>query len=82
MPVTRPHAPGGVRFSVPSHAVTCNRQVEFARRFSVDYDRDLPDGSKWKDTPEVVRVRAMCHEYNTRLKDFGLRDYQVCHTHE
>ncbi|KAL1508277.1 hypothetical protein AB1Y20_004392 [Prymnesium parvum] len=57
--------------------LTLAQQVEFTRRFSVDYESVLPDGTKWKDTHEVRRVRTMCNEYNARLKAFGLRDYQV-----
>lgn len=57
--------------------LTLPQQVEFARRFSVGYERVLPDGTKWKDTVPVVRARRMVAEYNARLKDFGLRDYQV-----
>jgi len=51
--------------------------VEFAKRFQIDYERTLPNGTKWKDTPAVQRVRIMCQKYNSKLKDFGMRDYQV-----
>jgi len=57
--------------------LTLAQQVEFARRFAVDYERVLPDGSLWKESPAVQRVRTMCSDYNSRLKSFGLRDYQV-----
>jgi hypothetical protein len=62
-----------------SGRMSLDEQTEFARRFSVGYERVLPDGRLWKDTARVQRVRAMCSEYNARLKQFGLRDYQASH---
>ena len=54
-------------------------QTELARRFASGYDRLLPDGRRWKDTARVQVVRRMTSEYNARLKNLGLRDYQVAH---
>ena len=54
-------------------------QTELARRFASGYDRLLPDGRRWKDTARVQVVRKLTSEYNGRLKNLGLRDYQVAH---
>ena len=39
----------------------------------------MADGRKWKDTERVQAVQRMSGEYNSRLKNLGLRDYQVAH---
>ena len=76
-------APDSLRPLRIAHLAACRPplsrapQVEFARRFAVDYERVLPDGTLWKETPAVQRVRTMCSDYNSRLKSFGLRDYQA-----
>ena len=57
--------------------LSLGQQVAFARRFAVGYDETTADGRAWKEQPKVRRVREMCAEYNSTLKQFGLRDYQV-----
>ena len=54
-------------------------QVELARRFSLGYERVMPDGRKWKETERVQAVQEASASYNRRLKNLGLRDYQVAH---
>jgi glycerol-3-phosphate O-acyltransferase/dihydroxyacetone phosphate acyltransferase len=59
--------------------MSLDEQTELARRFSLGYERTMPDGRKWKDTERVQRVMAQVAAYNARLKSLGLRDYQVAH---
>ena len=59
--------------------MSLDEQTELARRFSLGYEREMPDGRKWKDTERVQLVQSLSSEYNARLKSLGLRDYQVAH---
>ena len=59
--------------------MSLDEQTELARRFSLGYERIMPDGRKWKDTERVQRVMELTSHYNARLKSLGLRDYQVAH---
>ena len=70
-------AKGGSRRDV--HRMSLDEQTELARRFSLGYERVMPDGRKWKDTERVQRVQELSAAYNARLKSLGLRDYQVAH---
>jgi glycerol-3-phosphate O-acyltransferase/dihydroxyacetone phosphate acyltransferase len=62
-----------------SGILSLDEQTELARRFSLGYERVMPDGRKWKDTERVQNVQSLSSEYNARLKTLGLRDYQVAH---
>lgn len=55
------------------------QQVEFTRRYTNGFDAVMPDGKRFKDTEQVQHARRMCSEYNKRLKEVGMRDYQVAH---
>lgn len=57
--------------------MSLHEQFELSRRFATGYERLLPDGRAWKDTERVRAVRQLTAEYNTKLKSFGMRDYQV-----
>ena len=59
--------------------MSLNEQLELARRFSLGYEKIMPDGKKWKDSERVRNMQALSAAYNTRLKNLGLRDYQVAH---
>ena len=62
-------AKGGSRRDV--HRMSLDEQTELARRFSLGYERVMPDGRKWKDTERVQRVQELSAAYNARLKSLG-----------
>ena len=66
--------------------MSLDEQTELARRFSLGYERVLPDGRKWKDTERVQSVQRLSaqvcmHEHvcvSFRLCMFACASYRVC----
>ena len=63
----------------PGGPMSLERQVAFVRKFGRGYESKMADGTPLKDSARVQRIRALCSAYNERLKEMGIRDYQVAH---